>query len=209
MRRRLLRIASALIGVVVGVTVALVVIRPADPSAVFFPTAKRIVNPDLHLTNGLTNQTKNTAQAPSAHLPHGPIYRPNPSLTPGAVEVTDTRAVCAGSRHPHVTIPLNVEDQVFNMYKVPPTMDARDRRQLYGFDYLVPLELGGAPVISNLWPVPKTNRGLGYKQKEILNIRMHVLVCHNELPLATAQQQMESDWVTLWTRYGVSTSLYN
>ena len=89
--RRLLRFLSALLGIVVGVTVASFLARPADPSAAYFPTSKVVVNPDI--PQGVARQiSSKTGAAPATHVPHGPVYRPNPNLTPGAVAVTDTRA---------------------------------------------------------------------------------------------------------------------
>jgi hypothetical protein len=44
--------------------------------------------------------------------------------------------------------------------------------------------------------------GVSFHQKEVLNQRMHTLVCHGEMPLAQAQHEMATDWVGLWAKYG-------
>jgi hypothetical protein len=202
-KRGRLRFLSALAGVALGTGVMLIASRPADPSAQFFP-AQRVVR-NLDLPSGVDTVRVSTAKAPN-QLPRGPIYRPNPSLTPGVVAVTNIKTVCAGPKNIHglflpgtlnTTVAAAVQQRVFAAYKVPAL-----RMPLYGLDYLVPLQLGGADTPANIWPVPKTTRGLGFHDKEVLNIRVHILVCHGDMTLAQAQKQMATDWVSMWVQYG-------
>jgi hypothetical protein len=44
--------------------------------------------------------------------------------------------------------------------------------------------------------------GVGFREKEILNIRLHVMVCQRAMPLDQAQRAVASDWVKLWLKVG-------
>jgi hypothetical protein len=84
---------------------------------------------------------------------------------------------------------------VLAAYKIP----SQDAGQ-YGLDYLVPLDLGGSTSQANLWPA--STKGIGYHEKETLNVRLHTLVCQGQLPLGQVQQELIADWYSLWLRYG-------
>ena len=200
--RRLMRSLSALIGLVLSVSFYIFLSTPADPSAAYFPST-RLARSDLPLgvDAGKVASTRTPRQ-----LPQGPIYRPNPTLTPGAVASTDVRTVCAipktiktlfqvGTLNTNVA--PAVSSAVFAAYNIP-----AQRYQLYGLDFLVPLQLGGADNVHNIWPVLKTTRGLGFHDKEVLNIRMHIVVCHGDMTLAQAQKSIATDWVSMWVKFG-------
>ena len=85
---------------------------------------------------------------------------------------------------------------MFNEYRLGP-----QESKHYGLDFLIPIQLGGANTMANIWPMP-LNRGLSFHQKEVLNIRMHIVVCHGEMAIAQAQQAFSTDWVKLWVLYG-------
>ena len=67
-------------------------------------------------------------------------------------------------------------------------------------DHLISLELGGSNAIRNLWPEPYAGRW-GARTKDVLENRLHDLVCSGELALAAAQHQEATDWVTAYRRY--------
>jgi hypothetical protein len=67
-------------------------------------------------------------------------------------------------------------------------------------DHLISLELGGSNAIRNLWPEPYAGRW-GARTKDVLENRLHDLVCAGELALASAQHQEATDWVTAYRRY--------
>jgi hypothetical protein len=72
------------------------------------------------------------------------------------------------------------------------------------YDHLVPLELGGDPNDpTNLWVEPNDNPSATTtaNSKEVLEDRLHSLVCSGQLPLATAQAAIASDWVTAYQQY--------
>jgi len=65
---------------------------------------------------------------------------------------------------------------------------------------LVPLQLGGAPVQENIWPM--LNRGFGFHEKASLNARLRIAVCRGDVPLDLVQKQIAQDWFSLWIKYG-------
>jgi hypothetical protein len=171
----------------------------ADPSAAYFPSAA--ATPDSQ-AKVLTQGTVATPPA-AVQIPSGAIARPDPKLTPGVIASSDVAAVCHQPSHakgifsPRSRL-VSAADQaaVFSAYRIAP-----QQAKHYGLDFLIPLQLGGANTRSNIWPMP-LNRGLGFHQKEIVNIRVHIVVCHGELKIDQAQRAFESDWVKLWSQYG-------
>lgn len=174
----------------------------ADPSAQYFHFTGVAATPpptvDISTTAAVAAHTR--------ILLRGQTTRPNLSLTPGFVATTNVGTVCAGAKKEHALFspksplisPADIA-AVFAEYKISV---ANERH--YGLDFLVPLQLGGANTKSNIWPALRfaTNRGAGFREKETLNIRLHVLVCHGQMKLADAQTQVASDWISLWVRYG-------
>jgi hypothetical protein len=171
-----------------------------DPSAQFF-------------SSGHPNQQSSTFDATSGSQSdptlvdpryiHGAVDRPDPRLTPGVVATTDLTAVCHESKRVRgMFMPRNpliapsMAAAVFAAYNIPAA-----RQTHYGLDFLVPLQLGGANTRANIWPV-STMHGVGFREKEILNIRLHVMVCQRAMPLDQAQRAVASDWVKLWLKVG-------
>ena len=66
----------------------------------------------------------------------------------------------------------------------------------YEVDHLVPLELDGSNSIRNLWPEPVL-----HNKKDVLENRLHHLVCYGQLSLAAAQHAIVTDWRKAYTRY--------
>jgi len=171
----------------------------ADPSAPYFPSAAATPDsPAKVLSQG------SVATPPAGQIPTGTIARPDLKLTPGAVATSDVAAVCHQSSHakgifsPRSRLVSAADQQaVFSAYRISP-----QQAKHYGLDFLVPLQLGGANSRNNIWPMP-LNRGLGFHQKEVLNIRVHVVVCHGEMKIDQAQRAFENDWVKLWSQYGI------
>jgi hypothetical protein len=67
-------------------------------------------------------------------------------------------------------------------------------------DHLISLELGGSNTVRNLWPEPYAGRW-GARTKDVLENRLHDLVCEGRLALASARRQEASDWVAAYRRY--------
>jgi hypothetical protein len=73
-------------------------------------------------------------------------------------------------------------------------------RYAHEVDHLISLELGGSNVIRNLWPEPYAGKW-GARTKDVLENRLHELVCEGRLVLASAQHQEARDWIAAYRRY--------
>jgi hypothetical protein len=109
---------------------------------------------------------------------------PNPAVTPGATDPLVTQANVATTicRRGYAKTVRKVTTQekhtVYLEYAI-----SGSARHGYVIDHLVPLEVGGANVITNLWPQPKAEA----KVKDKLEGQMHTAVCNGSVTLAAAQ----------------------
>lgn len=131
----------------------------------------------------------------------GPVSRPKPALTPGAVTTTSADVVCALSdRATTPPMPASLQAAVYQEYGFnaikPPSL------LKYALDYLVPYELGGASVITNIWPIAV--HGTGFYQKTQLDRVLRQMVCRRSVTLVQAQQALEKNWYVAWLRYVVA-----
>jgi hypothetical protein len=73
----------------------------------------------------------------------------------------------------------------------------------YGYsieiDHIVPLELGGANAVGNLFPEPGSGRA-SYHLKDALENRAKAWVCEGHLTLAAARRGFATNWETLYRR---------
>ena len=109
---------------------------------------------------------------------------PNASLTPGATnpavtQATITTTIC---RRGFTSTVRNVSTQTKHKVYVEYGI-SRSAQRNYVIDHLVPLEVGGANDITNLWPEPKADA----KVKDKLENQMHSAVCAGTISLADAQ----------------------
>lgn len=122
--------------------------------------------------------------------------RPDPTLTPGAVDPTATvQAICTPGHSSKVRkVPAAVRRERFASYGVP-----LDRSPHYELDHLISLELGGSNDAKNLWPefyCPLKATGcLGARQKDVVENYLHREVCAGRMALARAQEIVRRDWL--------------
>ena len=64
-----------------------------------------------------------------------------------------------------------------------------------------PLELGGADTEANLWPESYDTEPWNAHLKDLLEDRLHALVCHGEMPLQEAQSAFFGNWIDAYRRY--------
>lgn len=68
-------------------------------------------------------------------------------------------------------------------------------------DHLISLELGGNPTNpKNLWPQPWFGP-MNAHDKDVLENRLHKMVCAGQVPLSEAQHAIATDWVAAYRRY--------
>ena len=133
--------------------------------------------------------------------------RPDPTLTPGAIDPTVTQA------NIHATICRTGWTRAIRPPQ--PYTEALKRRQIdeYGYpdrrlghyeeDHLIPLSLGGSPTDPrNLWPQPRhAPGGWDAARKDDLELWLHDLVCQGRMGLAEAQHAIAGDWVRAYRRH--------
>jgi len=131
----------------------------------------------------------------SASLGHW--EEPNRRLTPGATIPVTRNEVCGEAETKSAPmIPVLLASKVFELYGVtPPRPDA------YEVDYLITPELGGATDIRNLWPEPYQDTEWNAHIKDQLEDRLHEMVCHGDVDLATAQHDISADWIAAYRKY--------
>ena len=165
---------------------------PPDPSAQYFPAA-----PATAAFAATTDPATSGGSGAGALPAKGPVSRPNPALTPGAITTTDTTAVCQAPKHVRKSVPYAFQQAVFARYHI----SAAESRH-YVVDYLIPLELGGSTGLNNLWPAAV--RGNGFHEKQQLTQRLRTLVCRGTLSLSDAQSGVAADWFAMWLAHAGS-----
>lgn len=132
---------------------------------------------------------------------HGGL--PDSACTPGATDsrvsqATITATICTRGWTATVRPAESVTEPI-----------KRERMAAYGdtdslaateLDHLVPLELGGASTVANLWPQP-WNGPVGATVKDELENQLNELVCGGRLTLKTAQQAIERNWIAAYRAY--------
>src|SRR3954464_4112940 len=130
---------------------------------------------------------------PDRHLPKADL--PRHALTPGVALSVGRARVCTPG---YATATRDVSDAekaaVYNRYGVVWVPYEHE------VDHLISLELGGSNAIRNIWREPYAGRW-GARTKDVLENRLHELVCEGKLTLRSAQRQEAGDWVAAYRRY--------
>jgi hypothetical protein len=133
--------------------------------------------------------------------------RPNPLLTPGAVNAAVDQAnirdtICEPGYSRSIRPPEDYTERL-KRRGIRRYGYADHRLRDYEEDHLISLELGGSPTDPrNLWPQPHhVIGGWGSYAKDRLENRLHTLVCRGRLPLAAAQHAIAVDWIAAYRRY--------
>jgi hypothetical protein len=106
---------------------------------------------------------------------------PNPKLTPGRVAQSDKD---------RGGVTVEMEQKVFARYRLP-----WSSRPAFKIDHLIPLELGGADTIDNLWPQSLRARPYGWERKELLTEVLLQRIARKQITLEQAQEQIAYDWI--------------
>ena len=87
-------------------------------------------------------------------------------------------------------VTVEMEQKVFARYKLP-----WSSRPAFKIDHLIPLELGGADTIDNLWPQSLRARPYGWERKELLTEVLLQRIARKQITLQQAQEQISRDWI--------------
>lgn len=126
-----------------------------------------------------------------------PPILPDPKLSPGAVLPVTPADFCTPGYSKKVrAVPEKVKRQVYAEYGI-----THHGRGEYEVDHLISLELGGSNSIRNLWPQSYKTSPWNAHVKDALEDRLHAMVCSGNLPLATAQHEIATDWIAAYKKY--------
>ena len=121
-------------------------------------------------------------------------YLPNPQLTPGASASVNTQEVCnpaypAKSRN----VTESTKKKVYARYGVTKANCTKGCK----IDHLIPIAIGGANDMTNLWPHEYGADWTVY-EKTRLEVRLRKAVCKEAMPIVQAQQCIASNWTTCY-----------
>jgi len=130
-------------------------------------------------------------------------YIPDPSCTPGAINPTVTEAMLKNPafRTGCIRNEATTEEQkttTYGWYKQTHPSDNTGEGQTCELDHLIPLYLGGADTLDNIWPqcgpdgVALDDRY--FKEKDKVEYYLGQQVREGNIALADAQQGIASDW---------------
>lgn len=138
------------------------------------------------------------AQARYRYSRAGSGVLPDSRVTPGAVRTTSKANVCDTKAQQYRATSEALKRKVCAEYHAKDCPDPAKGE----IDHLIPLTLGGADVLANLWWQPAPD----YHIKDKLEVRMHALVCSGKLPLTEAQEEIRSDWNRAMEKYLLESS---
>lgn len=120
---------------------------------------------------------------------------PDPALTPGEVATTDLRLVCErgySRERRHTT--QKMKRDTYRAYGIENTLH-------FKIDHLVPLSLGGADSMKNIWPTDFTTPDHTAADKDRFEIKARHLACIGQLTVEQAQQIFMTDWRKGYDQY--------
>jgi hypothetical protein len=132
----------------------------------------------------------------TAYAADKPIL-PDPVMTPGVVDPAATKEkICTSGYTATVrNVPDSLKKKVFAEYGVDPTSDR------FEVDHLISLELGGSNDIKNLWPQSYTTTPNNAHTKDVLENKLHAMICKGQIDMKTAQQVISSNWIDAYKKY--------
>lgn len=152
----------------------------------------RTVHDPRHVTGTLTGpcHARDSGRLPDPHCTPGAI---DPAVTQGDID----RTICVSGytstvRPPESQTERAKFDVVYPAYGIPNGTTSE-------LDHLVPLELGGANDLTNLWP----EAGSIPNGKDQVEGSLKRAVCDGRVRLAAAQQAIATDWETAESQLGI------
>jgi hypothetical protein len=120
---------------------------------------------------------------------------PDPACTPGAVfpNMTPAEICISGYTKTVRNVSASLKKKIYAEYDLTYPQPTGS----YEADHLIPLELGGSNDIANLFP-EAANPTPGFHEKDLVENFLHQEVCSGNLNLIEAQEQIASDWLTVW-----------
>jgi hypothetical protein len=132
---------------------------------------------------------------------HHGVPLPDPKVTPGQADSALTKAkLCDPDFHTAAArnVPLSEKKQVCAAYGAKNCPKA----ELWEIDHLISIELGGSNSQRNLWP----QKAPWFQVKDVLENRLHAMVCGGQMSLPDAQRCIAQDWVACALQVGSRTA---
>jgi hypothetical protein len=127
---------------------------------------------------------------------------PDRAMTPGAVDplvtLADLCPVAHTARREVTTYQKNI---VFAEYGIERDADGNRIGGPYKLDHLISLDLGGSNELRNLWPLSYSATPWDAHRKDVLENRLHAMVCAGAISLAVAQAAISADWTAAYRLY--------
>ena len=126
-----------------------------------------------------------------------PPIMPNPVKTPGdTLSVTKSDICVPGYSKKVRDVPESVKRQDYVSYGI-----TSHQPHEYEVDHLISLELGGSNSIKNLWPQSYVTTPYNMHVKDVLENKLHKLVCDGTLDLKVAQRAIATDRIEAYRKY--------
>jgi hypothetical protein len=93
-------------------------------------------------------------------------------------------------------VPESEKNQVYAEYGITHHTTGQ-----YEIDHLISLELGGSNAIGNLWPELNDHPHGYLNSKDILENRLHALLCTGKVSLHSVQTLIASNWVSTYHQF--------
>jgi len=118
-------------------------------------------------------------------------------ITPGLTFRVAVATICRSGYSTRVRdVPESEKSQVYAEYGITHRTTGQ-----YEIDHLISLELGGSNAIGNLWP-ELNDHAHGYlNSKDILENRLHTLVCTGKVSLRRVQTLIARNWVSTYHQF--------
>ena len=127
------------------------------------------------------------------------IVLPDPACTPGAIDpaVTETNLATTICRAGYTATIRPPAAETGRFKKEALAAYGMQYRPTIEYDHKIPLELGGANSVSNLWPEPNTAtaRNVNNPKDQVENT-LNRAVCEHEVSLQAAQIAINTNWST-------------
>ena len=134
------------------------------------------------------NSCHSVGQLPDLHCTPGDVDH---AVTQANIQQTICRAGWSTAARPPESVTEPMKRQLMAAYGMGGALSTTI------LDHLAPVELGGATDQANLWPQPPDQA----RKKDVLENRLHQLVCDGQVQLGLAQRAITSDWVAAYDRY--------
>jgi hypothetical protein len=118
-------------------------------------------------------------------------------VTPGVTFHVTIATICRSGYSTSVRdVPESEKNQAYAEYGITHRTTGQ-----YEIDHLISLELGGSNAIGNLWPELNDHPHGYLNSKDILENRLHALLCTGKVSLRTIQTLIANNWVSAYHQF--------